>query len=665
MKFIRCIALLAAIFSTSTTVAQDVIIAEIDGQPLTLDEFEREYTRTVGSNAAAKNDSLAEYIDFLQRYVNFRIKLKEARIAGYFEDEELISEINGYRASFAKPYLIDNEIIEPLVNDLYEKRKEFIHASHIMTVFPRNNSSPEDTLRAWNKIVALQDSLQMGTPFADLAVRESEDPSASNPESSRGYQGDLGRFTGGEMIHPFEVAAYNTPVGEISDIVRSAYGYHIIKVHGREPAKPDYLASHIMLQFSGVTREDSLRTYSKMDSLKTLIDDGMSFSEVAMAHSEDRMSAPQGGSLQAFIEFGTPNIAPTFHDALFELETPGQISDVTETQFGLHLIQLDEISSIATLDQEYDALSRRIQALPRIKTAESELAKSLRMQYTSSADTLQFMRLIGDTPPDSISTYLQQLITAESIAAAPLITLQDSVYSMKQFANFVYLEPASIDVEQSSIEYILEYVDLFLDDRVLFYHSFEMEHTDEEFKKIMQDFREGLALFAIMEDSVWDASAADTLRLMEYYEANMDQYQWPDRYRLIELSGMSDSLLTEARSMMDLGAAWADLEAKIAADSTWNLQLDTVVVADSTGSIYDQAISLAPGEYTDILSVRTRNLILYMDGIEPARPKTFEEAATEVTAKIQDMLEEKLHQRLRSKYRVQVFPDRLKMVFQQ
>ncbi|MCY4159200.1 MAG: peptidylprolyl isomerase [Bacteroidetes bacterium] len=663
MIFFRCIALLAATLAISTASAQDVILAEIDGHPFTLEEFEREYAKTVGSEAA-KNDSLAEYTDFLNRYINFRIKLKEARTAGYFEDEELISEINGYRASFAKPYLIDNEVLEPLIRDVYERRKEFIHASHIMALLPRENPSPADTLRAWNKIAALQDSLAMGIPFADLAFRYSEDPSANSPTSSRGYRGDLGRFTGGNMILPFEIAAYSTPVGEVSDIIRSAFGYHILKVYDREDAKPDYLASHIMVRFSGNTAADSSRGFARMDSLKTLIDEGIPFAEVAMAHSDDQMSAPHGGSLQAAIEFGTPNIDRTFHDSLFTLETPGEISDVVETPYGLHLIQLNEILPVRTMDQEYDGLSRLVQALPRSKTAETALAKSLRELYTSSVDTLLLTRFIGGIEPDSIQTYLQQLATIDSVAATPLISLQDSVYSLKQFANFASTQASSVNDELSSTESALVYADAFLDDRVLFYHSFKLEHTDEEFKRIMQDFQEGLALFAIMEDSVWNASSKDTLHLTKHYEANIERYQWPDRHRLIELSGTSDSLLARAKNLLDIGTTWADLEARIKADSIWSLQIDTVLVADSTGSVYDQALGLTPGQYTDVLSVRVRRLILYMDGIEPARSKTFEESITEISTEIQEILEQRLHQRLRSKYQVKIFPDRLKMAFQ-
>ncbi|MCY3594474.1 MAG: peptidylprolyl isomerase [Bacteroidetes bacterium] len=665
MKFVRCAALLAAVFLLSDASAQNTIVAEIDGKSLTLQEFEQEYAETIGGRAAASDDSLREYVDFLDRYVNFRLKLKEADAAGYFEDGDLLAEINGHRASFAKPHLIDNEILEPMVRDIYEKRKEYIHASHIMTLFSSNNPSPADTLRAWNKMLTLQDSLREGTPFGDLAERKSEDPSASSPRSARGYRGDLGWFTGGQMIEPFEIAAYNTPIGGVSDIIRSSYGYHILTVHDRETTKPDYLASHIMVRFQRATQADTARAYAKMDSLKALIDQGMDFAEVAINHSDDRASAQSGGSLGGLIQFRNPNLDRTFHDALFALETPGQISDIVETPFGLHLIKLDDIVALQTLEQSYDRLARMVEDLPRIRTAEVALEKSLRELYTSTVDTLLLTRLIGNVLPDSVQKHLQKLVENDSVGATPLITLEDSVYTLKEFVSFASTQSNPNNSGLASTGQVLVHAEAFVDDKVLFYHSFELEHTDQEFKEKMRDYRNGLAIFRIMDDSVWSAASQDTLRLLQHYEANPELYQWPDRYQLIEIFGVSDSLLTEAVNLLELGGVWEDLQNKIAEDSTWTLQLDTVLVAETTNSVYDHAVDLSVGEHTEILSTRSRRLVLYMDGMEPARMKTFEEALSEVMADIQVELEQRLHHRLREKYRVTTFPDRLEKAFQE
>src|SRR5690606_13769604 len=80
-----------------------------------------------------------------------------------------------------------------------------------------------------------------GEDFGMLAQQYSEDPSA------RTNRGELGWFTALQMVYPFENAAYETQVGEISPVVRTSYGYHIVKVTDRRPARGEVQVSHIML----------------------------------------------------------------------------------------------------------------------------------------------------------------------------------------------------------------------------------------------------------------------------------------------------------------------------------------------------------------------------------------------------------------------------------
>ncbi len=643
----------------STALDQGVTVAQIDGEALSLEDLNAKYTESVGNPAISSPDSLEDFIDYFNRYVNYRVKVIEARNAGYLERDDLQSEINEYRNSFAQPYLMDHSVVKPMIDTLVSRRSEFIQASHIMIRIESDLSASDDTLDAWNKIVALKDSLESGVPFGHLALRHSEDPSASNANSIRGYRGDLGMFNAGQMILAFEDAAYSTPVGGISDIVRSTYGYHILKVHHREDRKPDRMASHIMVRFQGTTSADSMQAYAKMDSLNSLIVQGTPFEEVAMEYSDDRGSASSGGSLGAFIEHHSPNIDKAFHDALFGLDSLGQVSEVIESAFGLHLIRFDELSELPTYDQEYESMSRLVQSLPRLSAAEDNLQTSLRQLYTINVDTLVLIQLIEGIPTDSIETYLS---TNHSENSTPLVTLQDSIYTVNNFVNFLSEQVIGSNTNQTSLEFIDFYVDAFLNDKIIFYHTFELEKSDIEFRKILQQFTEGLAIFAIMEDSVWNATSEDSLALAQYYQANPDQFLWPDRYRIIEISGSPDSLLTEAIQLVDT-TSMVDLQHKITSDSTWTLRIDSVLVAQTTNSIYDRATQLPSGDHTEILSDRSRKLVLYMDGIEPARNKTFDEAQSEIITYVQAIVEEEFHQRLRKKYNVITFPERLELAF--
>src|SRR6056297_838191 len=217
------------------------IVATFAGETLSLDEFERRYALSVGGREAAAQDSFAAYADFLQRYVDFRLKVKQARDLGLDESPELRQEIDDYREQLAKPYFLEREVIDGIVRDLYNKQQEEVRASHILIrVDP--SAEPADTLAAYNKITAIRDSLVSGADFAAVAARNSEDPSVQR------NQGDLGYFMGGRMIEAFETQAYGMPVGELSPVFRTNFGYHVLKVTDRRPASPEIQASHILLR---------------------------------------------------------------------------------------------------------------------------------------------------------------------------------------------------------------------------------------------------------------------------------------------------------------------------------------------------------------------------------------------------------------------------------
>lgn len=94
-------------------------------------------------------------------------------------------------------------------------------------------------------------------------------------------------------------------------------------------------AKHILIKFDEHNKPEKLKF---LESLKKRIETGESFAELAKRYSEDKGSAAKGGELDTF---GRKQMVKPFEDAVFSLKKPGQLSDITETQFGLHLIQLD------------------------------------------------------------------------------------------------------------------------------------------------------------------------------------------------------------------------------------------------------------------------------------------------------------------------------------
>ncbi len=635
-------------------------VAVFAEQTLTLPAFEAQYARSVGGRTAAQDDSLGAYQDFLERYVNFRLKVIEGLHAGYDRDPAILQEINGYRASFAKPYLLDKSVVNPIIADLYERSREMVDVSHILLrVGP--DAPPADTLAAYNEMIALRDSARQGVDFGDLAFRHSQDPSAQRAApGDPGHRGRLGFFTAGRMVEPFERMAYRTPAGEVSPVFRTQFGYHLLYVHDRQPAVPEVRVSHLMLRPEGATAADSAKTLEDLQALKRRLEAGESFSDLAREYSVDKVSAERGGDL-GFLRYDNTQILKVFREAAFGLDSLNTVSDVLITPYGYHLLTITERKERGTLDDEYESLKQMASKLPRTREAELQLAADLRTQYAARVDSTTLLDAVAPVPFDSLMIVLGGAHLPDSVLARPFASLGDSTYTLRRLTAFV--ADHRIQRMDSKDQQLWKTVDTFLDQSALAYEAAQLEARDDEFRAIMDEFRDGLILFRLMEDSVWSAAAQDSAALAAYFEAHRDAYQFPERTRIVEVYSRSDSLLQAVAARLDEGLGLDALAAEWAQDTTGTVSLDTMLVAGKTNSVFDYALPLDEGAHTTLIPYRQGYVVLVRQGQVPARPKTLDEARTEVVNDYQQVLEDRLVERLRRKYHVLTFPERLARAF--
>lgn len=638
--------------------ADPSVVAVIDGQPWTLDAFEARYARAVGGLDEAVDDSLAAYQDFLERYVNFRIKVLAAENVGYDTLSRIQDEVTTYRTSFARPYLLDRAVLNPIIDQLYERGQEMVDASHILI---RVDENAGDTLAAYQKISALRDSVMAGADFGLLAVRHSEDPSARGQAGAQGYAGRLGYFSAGRMVEPFETWAYETPVGAASPVFRTQFGYHILYVHDRRPTVRDIRLSHLMVR-PGATAEDSAAARATVDSLRTRILAGEDFEALAKTYSDDTMSGQRGGDL-GFVRYDNYQLVEPFRSVAFDLAEVGDVSEVVETRFGYHVIKLTDRRAPETLEEQYESLKQTASRLPRTKQAETRLAAEVRARYGAAVDTSALRQAVDAAPQDSVEALLQREDRPAALAAVPAATLGDSTYTLGQIAA---VAPARRMTNLADpVQTLLERADAFLNDAAIAYEAAALEQRDDEFRAIMDEFRDGLILFELMGDSVWTPAAEDSAALAAYFEAHRDRYQYGERTRLVEFYSWSDSLLNTLAARAEAGTPLSTLIAEVEADTADLAAVDTVFVEGPTASVHDVGLGLAPGQAAALQPFRNGHLLIFNDGTVPPRPKTLDEARSQVVNDYQTVLEERLVESLRRRYGVRTYPERLTRAFRE
>jgi len=629
----------------------------IDGEPIDLATFKENFDRN-GRVPGGESASMEAYEDFLDRFVDFRLKVKEARRIGLDQDPGLQAEVLQYRLQLARPYIMERRVFEPLVREMYERRKEMVEASHILlTLDP--DATPADTLAAWSRLTSIRDSVLAGASFGRLAAEFSEDPSAKGQPGAPGYQGQLGYFGGGRMVEEFEDVAYNTPVGSVSSIFRTRFGYHILQVTDRKPLPQERELAHIMIRQQGATPADAAATESKLDSVRTRLEQGIPFEEVARQFSEDQNSAARGGNIgQMAFDAGLPF---PFRDAAFGIGTRGDWTGPVRTQFGFHFIQFIDETPLGTYEEEYESMKNRVTQMPRTQAAQDAFADRVIEEVGAWVDSSLVSSWVDAMEPDSLIRWIT-LTDFEREGNNPVfVQFADSSLTLSQYRHYFrrIVVPTARNVE----ERIYGVVNEWLADRAVDYEVTQLEKRDPEFATTMQDFRDGLLLFRFMEQEVWEKAASDTTAQEAYFAENAASYRYPDRTRVISYSGTPGEkvkgFVTNLRKFgVDEALILAD------SDSTFTIRADTTYLSEPTGSMFDAVLELEAGQVTDAQAFNQGWIALYNDGIDPARPMTFEEARSEIISVVQQELEEQIMTDLRQRYNVSVYPEALQALVQ-
>jgi peptidyl-prolyl cis-trans isomerase SurA len=362
-----------AFFGLKINAQVDPVVLEINGKPVTKSEFLQIYLKN-NNDPKYDKESIDEYLEMFKK---FKLKVAEAEALGYDTIPKLKKELEGYKKQLANPYLIDSAENKSLVLQAYERIKTEVRASHIL-VKVEQNASPKDTLAAYNRILGLKARIEKGEDFASVAKMKngSEDPSAVN------NGGDLGFFTAFQMVYPFEEKAYTTPVGSISDPFRTRYGYHILKVTDKRPARGTIKVAHIMVATGKAANTDAIANAEKKSKeIYDKLTQGSKWEEMVSAYSDDPGSSKKNGELPAFGSGTSQRMVPVFEEAAFSLKNDGDFSKPIQTEYGFHIIKRLEWKDIQPFEAMKKELQSKVNKDERSKKTQDSFVEKLKKQY--------------------------------------------------------------------------------------------------------------------------------------------------------------------------------------------------------------------------------------------------------------------------------------------
>ncbi|HEU5289699.1 MAG TPA: peptidylprolyl isomerase, partial [Cyclobacteriaceae bacterium] len=369
-------------FSQQTKIAKPLTLFTVASEPVTSDEFIYLYKK----NHQAKEDFTQPKIEeYLALFINFKLKVKEARFRGIDTTAVFLKEYESYKEELKKPYLPEGKLIDSLVNVTYKRLQEEVRASHIL-ISIKNDATPADTLEAYNKALEIKSKAQAGEDFGSLAALYSEEPMAQTSK------GDLGYFTALQMVYPFENAAYLGKPGDIVGPVRTRFGYHILKIVDRKPARGEVEVSHIMIR-TGAER-DAAKSKNLIFEIYEQLNGGVSWEEVCKQYSEDPSSKNNGGKLRPF-GVGAMASVPEFDRVAFSLQKPGEVSDPFQTQYGWHIVRLEKKIPLPTLEELAPNLKGRVARDERVQVSKQALTSKLKRDFSFTENTVTKAKVFG------------------------------------------------------------------------------------------------------------------------------------------------------------------------------------------------------------------------------------------------------------------------------
>jgi len=498
--------------------SQDQVIMTINNKDITNSEFLQIYLK---NNNDPKYDktSLEEYMEL---FIKFKLKVAEAEALGYDTIPKLVKELDGYKKQLALPYLVDSAKNESLIKEAYLRTKEEVRASHIL-IKVSENASPADTIAAYNRILGLKNRILDRSSFKDVAQGKggSEDPSAAI------NGGDLGFFTAFQMVYPFEEKAYTTKLGEVSDPFRTRFGYHIIQVTEKRATRGTIETSHIMVAVNISAQENEVEAAkAKIDEIYQLLEEKGDFESLVAKYSDDPSSNKKKGVLPAFGTGTTTRMVTEFEDAAFTLKQDGEYSKPIRTNYGFHIVKRLKLTDVASYETMKKTLESKVAKDERSKTTQNSFVAKLKKEYTFKSNSKKGLKWFYKNLD---STYLKGQFNPSTLPSnKPLFKMDKKKFTQQDFAQYLKSNYRGARQENTNTVVDVQY-SKWEKETILNYEESKLASKYPAFKALITEYHDGILLYEIMSDKVWNKAMKDTVGLKAYYENNKSDYTWGKR----------------------------------------------------------------------------------------------------------------------------------------
>ncbi len=640
MNIFKSLLLLISIVSFTSMHAQngnvkggDETLFTVNGQPVSKEEFLYVYKKNnPGKETDFSKESLQEYLDL---YINFKLKVAEARTLKIDTTEKVREELQKYGDQLIKSNF-DKEVLDPAAKKLYDRLQKERLVYHVMI----KADAAKDSAATMQKLNMARDRVMKGEDFGKVAAEVSTDT------SNKKDPGLVGWITANQIPDAdFENMVYSTSVGNVSQVFKTKFGYHFIKVTQERPAQGQITVEHILVKTpKNATAADIAKAKLKADSIYALVKKGADFEELAAQYSDDKGSANNGGKLEPF---GTGKMVMPFQEAAFALKNPGDYSAPVQTAYGWHIIRLMEKKPIGTYDEMKDELKGKVERSPEYKTLRNDFVNRVKKTYkfNENADAKNEFFATLD------SSFVKNNWTMSKAAGLNKVVFSiDKVnFTQNDLASYIELNQRSSREKDMKQKFDKIYTQA-LEQTLI---EYDLAARNIDFRRLMQEYRDGIPLFALLEQKVWSMAAKDTVGLEKYYDAHKTEYMWDERVDASVYTVSDPAILKDVKKLAEKNTADKDIMSKYNSDSVAVVTITSNLFLQGQNSNVDK-LNKKVGMGEDILNADGSVTFVKINKVVPPAPKTLKEARGYVISNYQDYLEKQWIVELHKKYPVSV-----------
>ena len=616
-------------------ISESDVLLTISEEPILASEFIRVYNKNLN---LVQDDSQKEVESYLKLFINYKLKLAEATLLGYDKDPEYVKELRSYKNQLTQNYLTDKNVTDELVLEAYDRILNEVKAQHVLV---RIEEFETDTLQAYSAIQAFQERLK-NDDFESLK-KEIHDGKSIFVE-------DLGFFTAFKMAYKFESVAFNTKVGEVSEPFRTKFGFHVVKVLEKRKSKGQVIVAHIMI--ANTQKDTTLVAKDRIQELHRLLLQGEDFGNIAKQFSDDKSSSMRSGELKPFKSGQINSIL--FENTAFSLKEKEDISEPIQTQFGWHILKLIDKQAVKEFNSLKPDLESQVRKDSRSQLVKSKMLAKLLSQYQLTGLNPNLALLKSNIVYDKSNKTWK--LSDQIKDSKSFLVIQKTSYSFGDFINFLNKNNKLINPNWATEFAVNKQYKFFLEQSVFRYKKDNLENENQDFANILNEYREGLLLFELMQDKIWEGAKKDTIGLNAFYNENKDKYLWPERV----IGSVARS--SNAKNIKKVRKLWASGKSNQSIDELLNKIQQNVIF--STGE-FELGLSPLPESFTPRVKSQLSKIIkennsFYIVNVKefmPQSQKSLEDSRGQLISDYQTKLETQWILELKSKFNVKVNED--------